>query len=263
MPATQKAPRSIKPKQPAAPRMPLAEVMDALENAGSAQTRKTYARHGAWEPMFGVSFAVLKTLAKRIRVDHELACALWATGNFDARNLAVKVVDPARMSAADLDRWAQEPTAAMCNSYVAHVAAEGPHAHAKVAQWLAAADEAQRRMGWLLIAALAMRDETLADAWFAEHLLTIEASLHAAPNAQRAAMHQALIAIGCRSEPLRKAATAAAKRIGKVEIDHGDTACQTPDAIQSIEKTWAHSIAKGYASPAAHERTRESMRTRC
>jgi hypothetical protein len=76
-------------------------------------------------------------------------------------------------------------------------------------------------------------------------------------------MNRALIAIGCRSPGLRKLADAAAKRIGKVEIDHGDTACKTPDAAEYIERTWAHSTAKGFPSPAAHERSREPMRTRC
>src|SRR5688572_342769 len=69
-------------------RMSLAETMRALEQAGSAQTRKTYARHGAAEPMFGVSFATLKTLVKRIGVDHELALELWHTGNHDGCVLA-------------------------------------------------------------------------------------------------------------------------------------------------------------------------------
>ena len=44
-------------------RLTLAEAMSALEKAGSAQTRKTYARHGVTLPMFGVSFAFLKTPA--------------------------------------------------------------------------------------------------------------------------------------------------------------------------------------------------------
>ena len=38
-------------------RMSHNEVMTALEKAGTAQARKIYARHGATEPMFGVSFA--------------------------------------------------------------------------------------------------------------------------------------------------------------------------------------------------------------
>jgi hypothetical protein len=76
-------------------------------------------------------------------------------------------------------------------------------------------------------------------------------------------MNSALIQIGCRSVALRKAALAAAKRIGKVEVDYGDTACETPDAAEKIEKAWAHSTSKGFTSPAEHERSRESMRTRC
>lgn len=76
-------------------------------------------------------------------------------------------------------------------------------------------------------------------------------------------MLHALIAIGCRSAALRKSVTAAAKRIGKIEIDHGDTACKTPEPVATLEKTWAYAAAKGFESPAAQERKRESMRTRC
>lgn len=246
-----------------AARMSLAEAMAALEAAGAEQTRRTYARHGVTLPMFGVSFAALKVLAKRIRVDHELALALWDSGNFDARNLAVKVVDPARMSARELDCWARDPTARMCSSYVAWVAAEGPHARDCAPRWLASADESQRSMGWKLVGALATLDQGLADDWFAGHLAAIERGIQAAPNAEREAMNHALIAIGCRNPALHQAAGAAAKRIGPVDVDHGDTACKTPDAASAMDKAWAHARSRGAASPAAQERARESMRTRC
>ena len=39
-----------------------------------------------------------------------------------------------------------------------------------------------------------------------------------------------------RSPQLQKLALAAAKKIGKVEVDHGDTNCKTPDAVLYIEK---------------------------
>lgn len=263
MAGTSTAARKPKPAKPAPLRMTLAEAMAALESAGSAQTRKTYARHGVEQPMFGVSFATLKTLMKRIRVDHELALALWHTGNFDARNLAVKIVDPGRMSEEELDAWALDPAARMCSSYVAQIAAEGPHGHACVERWLLAANEAQRCAGWSLVGALAMRDETMADTWFAQRLQAIERAIHAAPNGEREVMNRALIAIGCRNAALRRTATTAAKRIGAVEVDHGDTACKTPDAVTAVDKAWSHAEAKGFDSPAAQERGRESMRTRC
>jgi 3-methyladenine DNA glycosylase AlkD len=271
MPTT-KTTKKPAPKKPAvakkgkapAERMTLAETMKELEKAGSEQTRKTYRRHGAVEPLFGVSFATLKTLVKRIKVDHELALQLWDTGNFDARNLAVKVVDPALMTPGRLDQWAREqPSARMCCGYVGMVAAEGPHAQAKLQQWTASRDARERICSWPLLSHLAARDETTPDAYFLARLAEIEKTIHAAPNSERDGMNYALIVIGTRNAALRKAALAAAKRIGKVEVDHGDTECKTPDAAAYIEKTWAHSTSKGFESPAAHERSRESMRTRC
>ena len=52
-------------------------------------------------------------------------------------------------------------------------------------------------------------------------------------------MNQTLIAIGVRSPRLEKRARAVAKAIGKVEVDHGDTSCKTPDATAYIERTLA------------------------
>src|SRR5688572_26404853 len=86
-------PAAATAKAPAA-RRTLAEVMRTLEKAGSEQARKTYARHGAKGPMFGVLFGDLYKLMKDIDVDHEIARQLWATGNVDARNLAMKIADP-------------------------------------------------------------------------------------------------------------------------------------------------------------------------
>jgi len=249
-------------KKAPAKRITLDEAMKELEKAGSEPTRKTYARHGATGPMFGVSFATLKTMVKKIGVDQELAAALWSTGNFDARNLAVKIADPATIPAALLDRWSSDMTTRMCSGYVAALAAEGPHGAAKSKEWLAKGSP-RRASGWTLVGHRASLDATADDAEFLARLAEIEKTIHAAPNAEREAMNAALIQIGGRNAALKKAALAAAKKIGKVTVDHGDTACETPDAAERIEKAWAHSKAKGFASPAEQERSREPMRTRC
>jgi hypothetical protein len=49
-------------------------------------------------------------------------------------------------------------------------------------------------------------------------------------------MNGALISIGVYKPALRKKAIEAARRIGKVEVDHGETNCKTPDAVPYIEK---------------------------
>ncbi len=247
--------------RPAAARMTLDEVMRALEKAGSEKTKKIYARHGAKEPMFGVQFGTLKVLLDRIGVDQELALALWKTKNQDARNLAMKIADPARIRSSDLDRWAKENSMRMCSMYIAALAAEGPLGATKEREWLASSDPELRAVGWTLIASLANLDEKASDERFAKRLVEIETKIHEAPSVERAAMNAALIAIGGRSAALRKLSTAAAKRIGPVAVDHGETACKTPDAVAHIAKLWER--AKKFDSPAAAERARESMRTRC
>jgi 3-methyladenine DNA glycosylase AlkD len=81
------------------------EVMTTLEKAGTAQNRKVYARHGARPPMFGVSFAVLRDLAKKNKNNHELAVELWETGNYDAGLLACQVADPAKLDDPLAEAW--------------------------------------------------------------------------------------------------------------------------------------------------------------
>jgi 3-methyladenine DNA glycosylase AlkD len=243
--------------------MSLAEVMKELESRGTEQTRKTWMRHGATGPMFGVLFADLKMLMKRIKVDHDLALKLWDTGNVDARNLAVKVVDPLLTTPKLLDAWAAGHGARGCHSYVAHLAVESTHGLSCADTWLKSASEDQRCCGWMTAGALAKLDPSVPSAWFAARIAAIEKTIHKAPNHERGAMNGALISIGCRDAATKKLALSAAKRIGPVTVDHGDTYCETPDAATYIEKAWAYAATKGFESPAAQERDREPMRLRC
>src|SRR5262249_6277399 len=152
----------------------------------------------------------------KIKLDQELAEALWNTGNFDARNLAIKIADPATISPKVLDRWAASPTAPMCGAYVGYLAAESPppQGRAKAEAWLASSDLTTRSAGWCAVAALAMIDESTPDAWFTQRLAQLEKTIHTAPNANRYHMNSAIIAIGGRNPALRKSALAAAKRLG-------------------------------------------------
>ncbi len=64
--------------------MELAEIMARLEALGTEQNRKVYRRHGAQEPLFGVSFGNLDKLRKELKTNDSLAEQLWSTGNTDA-----------------------------------------------------------------------------------------------------------------------------------------------------------------------------------
>lgn len=217
------------------------DVMAELESLGTEQARKTYRRHGAGENVFGVSFAHLERLRKKYRRHPDLAPELWASGNYDARNLAVKIADPAAMEPETLDRWLREAGSGQTDVgvFIGDLASRSPHATDLMRRWIASDEEGVARGGWMLLARLAMTDDDLGDEELLGYLEQIEARIHSAPNLHRDAMNNVVIAVGLRSQSLQTAALAAADRIGKVEVDHGDTACKTPDARAYIEKALA------------------------
>lgn len=221
--------------------MTCAEVMKQLESLGTEQNRKIYQRHGTGPNLFGVSFANLNKIAKKIKKDHALARELWATGNADARSLALLIADPAATTKAELDGWLKPVTYYLLpDLLVRHVASKTPFARELMTKWIASKQEYVQQAGWNMVAALAMNDGGLDDATLAGFVATIESRIHQAPNRARHAMSMALIAIGIRNAKLEKLAVAAAKRIGPVEVDHGETSCQTPDVVSYIQRTKAH-----------------------
>lgn len=219
--------------------MTLKETLSALKEAGSEQTRKTYTRHGVKRPMYGVSYAALEKLRKTIKRDQDLAEKLWTSGNHDARVLATMIADPAAATPATLAPWLAEADHSSIAGAVSKLACKTPHAPKIFEAFQASQDDFPSAGAWAILAELAMSDEPLGDEFFAAQLREIEARIHSAQNSTRYMMNSALIAIGIRNSRLEKQALAAAKRIGTVEVDHGDTACKTPDAISYIKKAVA------------------------
>ena len=214
-------------------------VLAQLEEMGTAQNRKVYARHGVTGPMFGVSFGNLRKLGKKLRNDHELARSLWASGNHDARVLALSVADPAQTDLREIESWAGEvDNYVLIDEFAAFVAAT-PHFGACADDWTDRDGEWVASAGWSLVAQQALRDDELPDDYFDERLRTIEARIGGAANRVRHCMNGALIAIGGRNEALRESAMAAAGRIGPVVVDHGETSCKTPEAVPYIDRIWA------------------------
>ncbi len=225
--------------------MTLETALAALDRAGTAQNRKIYGRHGVTGPQYGVSFAELKSLKKTIGTDHALALALWATGNHDARILATMVADPAAFGVRELDAWARDLDNYPVTDAFSAMVAGSPHARGRIAAWRDRKTEHVAACAFNVLAMHAQHDgEGPDEAWLLEQLAVIEAGIHTRPNRTRHSMNQALIAIGARGGALEKAALAAARRIGKVEVDHGQTSCQTPDASQYIARMKAHRAAK-------------------
>ncbi len=237
--------------------MDLATAVAELEAAGTEQNRKIYRRHGARDPMYGVSFAVLRPLAKRAKRDQALATGLWATGNYDARLLACMVADPAVTTEPELDAWLAEiDVYVLVDIFVASLASLVPGVRARADRWSASDRDWTSQAGWDLYAQLALNDPDLEDAVFERLLDRIEAGIAGAGNRTRHSMNGALIAIGTRNEALRAAAEAASGRIGIVIVDHGETGCVTPAALPYIAKVWDRKAARTSTASTAKEPVR-------
>ncbi len=211
------------------------EAIRELKAMGSAQTRKVYAQHGIRGDVYGVSYANLGKLKKKIKQDHQLAEQLWATGNHDARVLATMIADPQQISAKTLDTWVREVEHHGIAAAFSGVARRARGAKARTKKWIAARDEWKCTTGWDMLAGLAETDE-FTDDELEGYIEVIERGIHTAKNRVKYSMNNAVIAIGLRPK-LQKKVIAAAKRIGKVEVDHGVTGCKTPDAASYIAKT--------------------------
>lgn len=217
----------------------VAQVLAELKKKGSEQTRKTYARHGIQMPMFGVSVADLKMIAKRIKGDQELALELYETGNYDAMVLAGMVADGSQMSKKQLEHWAKTTTCeALCGFTVPGVATESSHARELALKWIDSKHESIAVCGWATYSGIVAitPDEDLYLTEIKGLLDRVVTDIDKAPNKVRYVMNSFVISVGGYVKPLLKDAKKAASALGAVSVDMGDTACKVPLASAYIEK---------------------------
>ena len=219
----------------------VASIMAELKKKGSEKTRKIYARHGmATDNMFGVSVADLKVIAKSMKGQQALACELYATGNLDAMYLAGMVADGSQMTAKELNAWAEgAANLRMISEYtVPWVTVENPNGRELALQWMKSKKEHVAASGWCTYSGLlATKPDPDVNFPEIEKLLeTVVKGINDPRNRVRYTMNGFVIAVGAYVKPLLKQAKAAAKQIGAVSVDVGDTACKVPLATAYIEK---------------------------
>ncbi len=217
----------------------VSQIMTDLKKKGSAQTRKIYSRHGAPENLFGVSAADMKVIAKKIKGDQNLALALYETGNSDAMYVAGMVADGAQMTKKQLDDWAKQASWYFLSEYaVPSVACQSKFACSLAKKWMKSKQENIASAGWSTYAGTVgvLPDEEL-DLDEVESLLgKVVKEIDNSSNRVRYTMNGFVISVGTYVKPLLKKAKAAAKKIGKIEVEMGETSCKVPLATDYIAK---------------------------
>jgi 3-methyladenine DNA glycosylase AlkD len=193
---------------------------------------------GVWKRMgmdtstfYGVGLTKIKDYSKKVGRNHQLAAELWATEIHDARLLAVMIEEPGKVAEEQIDRWIAEADFwDLSDKICTTIMPKTPFALKKMRKWVKSKDEFVKRSGFRLMAELARGRNAIEDSELEESIALIERTIHRQKNWVREAMNWALISIGSRNKSLNEQALAAARRIGKVHVDYGETSCKLPDA---------------------------------
>lgn len=209
--------------------MTLNETLKQLKALGTAKVRALNAKHGAGDNQFGASLGDIRGLAKTIRTDHALALKLWDTDNVDAQFLAALVIEPAKLSAAEMDRMVRSISfvrvADWLNSYVV---AKHPAKESLRERWMTDDDPWAGRSGWHLTAERVAKSPAGLD--LPGLLDRIEAELADAVPEVQWTMNNTLAAIGIHVPELRKRAIAIGEKLGVYRDYPVSKGCTSPFA---------------------------------
>lgn len=203
--------------------MPIADVTRELAALDNARTREANRRHG---DDHGVNLSQLRALAKRLNTRHDLALALWATGNVAAGLLATLVCKPGSLSAAELDRMIGEiRSPKLLDWFVVNVVRPGRHAEELRRRWKGDERDLVGRAGWSLTTDRVVKAPAGLD--LGNLLDQIEAQMKQAPAAKQWAMNHCLAEIGIRHREFRRRAIEIGERLA-VLIDYPPSPGCTP-----------------------------------
>ncbi|MEQ9639520.1 MAG: DNA alkylation repair protein [Alphaproteobacteria bacterium] len=190
-------------------------VLSELRRLGRAEHRDGMGHFGIDATRaYGVRTPDMRALAKRLGRDHELARALWATGQHEARHVAFMIADPARMDDVLLETWVSGLNSwDHCDGFCNGLARFTAEPWALVEAWATREEEFVRRAGFALLACLAVHDKAAPDRRFLDALALIEAAADDNRNFVSKAVNWALRQIGKRSIALHGPALALAEKL--------------------------------------------------
>ena len=209
--------------------MTINETLKQLKALGTAKVRAQNAKAGAGENQYGVSLGDIRTLAKKIRTNHELALSLWETGNADAQFLAALLIQPRKLSAREMDQMVRSVAfsrvADWLNSYVVR---QHPDKEALRQDWMAADDRWAARAGWDLTAERVWKNPDGLDV--PALLDRIEAGMASARPEVQWTMNNTLAGIGIHLPKHRKRAIAIGEKLGIYRDYPVSKGCTSPFA---------------------------------
>ena len=211
------APKQRTPPITSAPDVEVQAALAWLRRNGTKATLAGMARYAIpSDHAFGVTMSQLKVLAKQLGRNHSLAAGLWEAGWYEARMLATLIDEPARVTAAQMERWCRDfDNWGICDTACFALFDKTPHAWPMVTKWAASRQEYVKRAAFALLWGLTVHDKHSGDAPFLRGLALIERAATDERHFVKKAVNMALRATGKRSPTLNVAAVAVARRLAE------------------------------------------------
>jgi len=213
----------------------LEEALDRIKSMARPDQLDGMARYGmAVERRLGVSVPELRSLAKELGRDHELALELWGTGIAEARLVAGMIGDPGKLTEAQMEEWVTGIDSwDVCDQVCMNLFEKVPLAWKKIIDWSEREEEFVKRAAFALIACLAWHDKKATDERFIELLPVIVRGATDERNFVKKAVNWALRNIGKRNSNLNRAAIETAG--GIQQIDSRAARWIAADTIRELE----------------------------
>jgi len=209
--------------------MTVKEILAQLEALGDEKLRAQNKKRGAGDNQFGVKMGDIRTLAKKIKTNHEIALELWDTGNIEARQLAILIIVPKKLSIDELNKMVRsEKYVWVADWLYSYVIKEHPEKEKLRTEWMKTKDVMAARAGWSLTAGCVVRSPEVLD--LPALLDRIESEMpKAAPEVQWT-MNTTLAQIGINHPKLRKRAFAIGEKLGIYRDYPVSKGCTSPFA---------------------------------
>lgn len=214
----------------------VATVLAELQRLANPVNVTGMARFGiVGKKLLGITTVQLRTIAKRIGRDHELAKELWVSGIFEARILAAFVAEPAQVTRRQANAWAKDFECwADCDGLCIHLFRKAPFAHELAVAWSNRREELVKRAGFTMMATLAVHDNATSNEVFRSYLKHVEGEATDERHNVKKGVNWALRQIGKRNLILNSDAIRTAKRIQK--LDSKAARWIASDALRELER---------------------------
>jgi len=221
------------------------DVIRKLQKLANPEAVAGMARYGI-KPgkAYGVSIPNLRSMAKEIGTDHDLALELWDSGIHEARILAGMIADPDTTTERLADAWVKDfDSWDVCDQCCMNLFENTKFAYAKAIEWSASDKEYVKRAGFVMMARLAVSDKKAKDEKFLAFLGIIKKEACDSRNYVQKAVNWALRQIGKRNANLNRLALETAEEIQKMSPRSAKWIAS--DAIRELKSEEVQSKLKG------------------